>query len=405
MNILVFSQLYSPETATITDLCKELSKKGHKITVMTGLPNVPVGKIFKGYGFFSKLREEIDGVDVRRNWLVPRGSGTNLRMVLNYLSFVLFCSFGLFRLRGKSFDVVLVNQLSPITVALPAILYKLIYKKKLVMWVHDLWPDSVIAAKAMSKNLAYKVIEKIVKFIYSHVDFFLPQSLAMLETLEHRGIPKKIMKFTPNPIDDIFGNYNSISSIQKETKSNKSCCFMFAGAIGAAQDLSTIIRATSVALDEVDISILFVGDGRAMDDAKKLTNELGLMQEIKFLGRHPVEKMPQFYAKADFMLVTLLDEPIFSVTVPLKVQTYMSAGKPIVCNVKGETARVINDANCGFSVPPEDHHALAKALVTAAKTNDSNRLEMQSSARNYFKNNYSKELIIDSVETVLQRHC
>ena len=129
MNILVFSQLYSPETATITDLCKELSKKGHNITVMTGLPNVPVGKIFKGYGFFSKLREEIDGVDVRRNWLVPRGSGTNLRMVLNYMSFVLFCSLGLFRLRGKSFDVVLVNQLSPITVALPAILYKFIYRK------------------------------------------------------------------------------------------------------------------------------------------------------------------------------------------------------------------------------------------------------------------------------------
>jgi glycosyltransferase involved in cell wall biosynthesis len=115
--------------------------------------------------------------------------------------------------------------------------------------------------------------------------------------------------------------------------------------------------------------------------------------------------MPQFYAKADFMLVTLLDEPIFSVTVPLKVQTYMSAGKPIVCNVRGETARVINDANCGFSVPPEDHHALAKALVAAAKTNDSNRFEMQNSARNYFKNNYSKELIIDSVETVLQRYC
>ena len=102
--------------------------------------------------------------------------------------------------------------------------------------------------------------------------------------------------------------------------------------------------------------------------------------------------MPKFYAKADFMLVTLLDEPIFAVTVPLKVQTYMSAGKPIICNVKGETARVINEASCGFSVPPEDHHALAKALVTAAKTSDSDRLKMQRSAQNYFKNNYSKSL-------------
>lgn len=405
MKILVFSQLYSPETATITDLCRDLTRKGHNVTVMTGLPNAPGGKIFQGYGLFSKLREHLDGVDVRRNWLIPRGSGNNLRMILNYLSFVCFCSLGLLRLRGKTFDVILVNQLSPITVALPAILYKIIYRKKIVMWVHDLWPDSVIAAKAISNGFAYKAIGQLVKFIYSKIDFFLPQSIAMLETLENRGIPKERMKFTPNPIDDIFSSRKPLVPVQEESEFSGPCRFMFAGGVGAAQDFDTILHAASLARAEVEIRILVVGDGRALEKAKRLSHDLGLTQEVEFFGRHPVEAMPGFYAQADFMLVTLLDEPIFAVTVPLKVQTYMSAGKPIICNVRGETTRVINEAKCGFSVPPGDSRALAKALIAAVKTCDIERLEMQNSARKYFNENYSKDLIIESVEAVLENHC
>lgn len=405
MRILVFSQLYSPETATITDACRDLSERGHDVTVMTGLPNAPGGEIFEGYGYFSKLREDLDDVDVRRNWLIPRGNGSNLRMVLNYLSFVLFCSLGLLRLRGKTFDVVLVNQLSPITVALPAILYKIIYRKRLVMWVHDLWPDSVIASKAMSNGLGYKAIRRLVKFIYSKVDFFLPQSVAMLKELESRGIPKDRMKFTPNPIADIFNARTPLSPSPGVGKRPGPCRFMFAGVIGAAQNLDVILHATSLARTYVDLQVLVVGDGRALQRAKRLSNELGLTQHVEFFGRHPVEAMPHFYEQADFMLVTLLDEPIFRVTVPLKVQTYMAAGKPIICNIRGEAARVINAAECGLSVPPEDSHALAKALIAAADTSDLERLEMQKSARKYFNDNYSKDLIIESIEAVLQGHC
>ena len=171
------------------------------------------------------------------------------------------------------------------------------------------------------------------------------------------------------------------------------------------KDFKTILHAASLALVEEDIRILVVGDGRALDEAKALSNDLKINKEVKFFGRHPVETMPSFYSQADFMLVTLLDEPIFSVTVPLKVQTYMSAGKPIICNVRGETSRVINLAKCGFSVSPEDPNALAKAFVKAAKTSRIERLEMQDSARRYFNENYSKDVIIDSIEDVLQKHC
>ena len=180
---------------------------------------------------------------------------------------------------------------------------------------------------------------------------------------------------------------------------------MFAGGIGAAQDFDTILNALSLACSEVNLKILVVGDGRALDRAKNLANDLELNDNIEFLGRHPVESMPKFYEQADFMLVTLLDESIFSVTVPLKIQTYMSAGKPIICNVRGEAARVIDDARCGFSAPPESPKALAKAFILAAKTCDAERFKMQNSASKYFNDNYSKDVIIDSFEEVLQKYC
>ena len=304
MRVLVFSQLYNPETATITDLCKELTLKGHEVTVMTGLPNAPVGKIFAGYGFFSKLKEVSDGVDIRRNWLIPRGSGSGFRMALNYLSFVLFCSIGLLRLRNKKYDVILVNQLSPITVALPAILYKAIYGKKIVMWVHDLWPDSVIAAKAMREGIAYNLVGLIVKFIYARIDFFLPQSVAMLETLVERGISRERMKFTPNPIDDIFSEHVLTGDVSENVGSESTCKLMFAGAVGAAQDFTTLLNAVKLARTRANISLAIAGDGRAW--RKQHSTLASSICWRRISCRHPVESMPEFYAQADFMLVTLL---------------------------------------------------------------------------------------------------
>lgn len=405
MKILVFSQLYYPETATISELCEGMVSRGHEVTVMTGIPNAPKGRIFEGYGFTKKLREEINGVDVRRNWLVPRGNGSNFRMSLNYLSFVLFCSLGLFRIVGKSYDLILVNQLSPITVALPAIFYKWMSRKKIIMWIHDLWPDSVLAAQAMNQGIVYKIIGLLVQFIYSQCDFFLPQSKAMLNTLNERGLPKSKMEYLPNPIDSSFKPL-SLDDGQEELLFDpmpESFNFMFAGGIGAAQDFNTILNAVNQLNDLKNIRILIVGDGRDRKRAEALSKSLGLESKVYFLGQHPVEEMPKFYAQADFMLVTLRDTPIFSVTVPLKVQTYMASGKPIICNVRGEASRVVNEANCGFSAPPEDPDALALKIREAVSLSSEELERMGLNARKFFEINYDAPVIIDRVESVCNK--
>lgn len=402
MRIVIFSQLYFPENATINETARLLASRGHDVTVMTGLPNAPAGKIFDGYGYLEKLREKIDGVDVLRNWLVPRGRGTALRMALNYLSYVFSASLGLIRLIGKKPDIIFVNQLSPVTVALPAIVYKKLCRVPMAMWIHDLWPDSVVAAGAMSDGPAYRLIGAMVRFIYRNCDLIFAQSLAMFETLAERGYPREKLRHLPNPIDPFFVPLSeapipaALSSVPPGFK------LMFAGGIGKAQDVPTILAAAKILHEKQSkVQFIIVGDGRDRRDAQQMAQDLGIGDMVHFAGSHQAAHMPQFYAHADAMLVTLLDRPIFSVTVPLKVQTYLACAKPIVCNVRGEAARIVNEAKAGATVAPENPRLLADAIEQLTCLDRFALAELGSNALRYYKEHYASEKLLATIENGL----
>lgn len=400
MNIVIFSQLYFPETATINEASARLVEHGHNISIMTGLPNAPGGNIYKGYGFSKRLREVWRGVDVRRNWLVPRGSGSAIMMSLNYLSFVVSCTLGLWRLRGKKIDVVLVNQLSPVTVALPAIVYKWIVRKPMVIWIHDLWPDSVIAAGAMKEGRAYTAIGQMVKVIYRNCDLIFIQSMTMRNILEDRGVNIPVV-FLPNPIDPHFVPLEKAERPEAMKAVPEGFIVMFAGSIGKAQDMPTVLSAASCLRAQKEIHFVIVGDGRDRREAEARVRSLELTNTVHFVGRHPEDTMPAFYASSDVMLVTLRDEPIFSITVPLKIQTYMASAKPIVCNVRGEAARVVNDAQAGFTAPPANPGALAEAILEAYKLRGEALSRLGCNARKYFDQHYGIGKIITTLEETL----
>ncbi len=381
-----------------------LVSNGHEVTVMTGIPNVPIGKFFNGFGLLKNLKGNYYGVTILRNWLIPRGNGSRILLSLNYLSFVFFCSVGLLRLIGKRYDVIFVNQLSPITVAIPAIFYKWITGKRLVMWVHDLWPDSVIAAGALKEGFLFNCIGKIVNFIYRNCDFFFPQSLAMLHTLESRGIPRNKMEYLPNVIDTFFNNISFKKNPPIFNNIPKGFYVMFAGSIGKSQDFKTILSAAQL-LQSINKNIKFVivGDGRERILMEKLKDDLDLSATVFFVGSFPVKEMPSFYSMADVMLVTLRDEEIFSVTVPLKVQTYMACGKPIISNVEGEAKRVIKEAKCGFIAKPQDPESLAKAIDEAYKKRGPVLKELGRNARSYFDKSYNQDVLLKNIEELLNQ--
>lgn len=404
MNIVVFAHIFHPEMVTVNEVATMLVERGHKVTVVTGIPNAPVGKIFEGYGFFRRLRESWNGIEIRRNWQVPRGNAGALRLLINYTSFVISGSIAAIRLARKKPDVIFVNEVSPITVALPAILLGKLTKTPVVMWIHDLWPESVSASGTITNERAISIIDALVRFIYRHCDLLLIQSKAMRPSVESRNVEAERIEFFPNPIDTIFQPLeNSIRPQALSGVPADAFIVMFAGSIGASQDMPTILAAAHKLRDQDDVHFVIVGGGRELENSRALAVKLGLQEKVHFVGSHPAEEMPVFYHFADIMLVTLLDEPIFALTVPLKTQTYMACAKPVICNVRGETARIVQEADAGFTAPPREPAALAEAILKAYRIRGRKLNILGRNARTYFQEHYNRQKLMDSLEENLHK--
>jgi len=377
MKILLVCQYFYPERFRVNDICFELDKQGHEVTVLTGLPNYPDGVVKKEY---KKIRyEEINGVKVYRSWLVGRGS-SNKTLFLNYLSFAISASIKSATLKGD-FDKIVVYQLSPVTMAIPAIIAKAKFKKPLIMYTHDLWPESIVSGGITSKGLAYKTVRRLSKWIYKQADeIWLSSQMFKYYFKDYLNIDKR-MTHLPVYAEDLFG---SIPRREEDGKTN----LLFAGNIGEMQSVETILLAANELKNREDIVFHIVGDGSSKKRCEELKQEFQL-ENVKFHGSHPLEKMPYYYSIADAFLITLKDNKSISYTLPNKVQSYMAAGKPILGAINGETAEVVNQAECGFIVEAENHIELAKTIKEFADIKNKDYLYKNS--KEFYSKNYSKE--------------
>lgn len=377
MKILLVCQYFYPERFRVNDICFELVKQGHEVTVLTGLPNYPDGVVKKQY---KKIRcEEINGVKVYRSWLVGRGS-SNKTLFLNYLSFAISASIKAATLKGN-FDKVIVYQLSPVTMAIPAIVAKVKFKKPLIMYTHDLWPESIVSGGITSKGLIYKTVRKLSKCIYKQADeIWLSSKMFKYYFNDYLDIDKK-MTHLPVYAEDLF---DSIPRREEDGKTN----LLFAGNIGEMQSVETILLAANELKKREDIIFHIVGDGSSKKKCEDLKHEFQL-NNVKFHGSHPLDDMPYYYAIADAFLITLKNNKSISYTLPNKVQSYMAAGKPIIGSINGETAEVINQAECGFIAEAENHIELANEIRNFVDIKDKDYLYRNS--KEYYLENYSKE--------------
>lgn len=377
MKILLVCQYFYPERFRVNDICFELVKQGHEVTVLTGLPNYPDGVIKKEY---KNIRyEEINGVKVYRSWLVGRGS-SNKTLFLNYFSFVVSASIKAATLKGE-FDKIIVYQLSPVTMAIPAIVAKTKFKKPLIIYTHDLWPESIVSGGITSKGLVYKTVRRLSKWIYKQADeIWLSSQMFKYYFKDYLNIDKQMIHL-PVYAEDLFG---SIPRREEDGKTN----LLFAGNIGEMQSVETILFAANELKNCEDIVFHIVGDGSSKKRCEELKMEFQL-ENVKFHGSHPLEKMPYYYSIADAFLITLKDNKSISYTLPNKVQSYMAAGKPILGAINGETAEVVKQAECGFIVEAENHLELAKTIKEFADIKNKDYLYKNS--KEFYLRNYSKE--------------
>jgi len=399
MRILVVTQYFWPENFRINDLVEELVKRGYEVTILTGKPNYPSGKLFPEYKAAPSAFIEYKGCRVVRVPITMRGQGSGRKLVANYISFVLLATtLGFWKLRKDHFDITFVYEPSPVTVCLPAVFYKKLNKTPVVFWVLDLWPETLEAIGVVKSPRVLAWIGKLVRFIYNRCDLILGQSKAFYQGISKYCDDKNKIKYFPSWSEAVF--LKESNSTVNDLVASGSFKVLFAGNVGEAQDFSSILHAANLLkAQSVQVKIFVVGDGRAFDSVKQQVQEKGLSDVVVLLGRFPLEDMPAFYYAADVLLVTLKESKAFSMTIPGKVQTYMAAGKPILTMLTGEGSRVVNEAGCGLVADSGCYKALAENIIKLSQTSKEELTEMGQNAKDYAKKEFDRDTLISQLES------
>ena len=404
MNILIVTPHFYPENFRINDFAVGFQKRGHEITVLTAIPDYPEGKYYDGYGLLKKNREIYNGIKIYRAPLIPRGSGSNIRLALNYISFVIGGIFTSLFMMKNEFDIVFVFEPSPITVGIPAIFIKKIKKIPLCFWVLDLWPESVVSAGNLKSSFIPRILNPIVRYIYKHSDRILVSSNGFINSIVDKGVSRGKIEFFPQWAEPIFKPMKSKKYLLTGVPEN-SFKIMFAGNIGEAQDFSSILEAANQLKHDESIQWVILGGGRKEEWVRSKIKEYQIEGCFHLLGSYQLDKMPEFYSNADAMLFSLKDEYIFSITIPAKVQSYLACGKPILAMINGEGGKVIVDANSGLVCPAESPKDLAENILKIKKMEVNEISKMGLNARKYYDDNFERSYLFDRAERIFESMC
>lgn len=398
MKILFVCQYFYPEVFRGNDIAFHWAEEGHEVHVVCGVPNYPDGVFHEGYGWFKRRHEMVNGVKVTRLPIIPRGNH-KVMLMLNYFSYLVVAwVWMLFHAIGNKYDRVFVQQLSPVMMSAPGVLYKKLRGMPLYTWVLDLWPESLTAAAGINNKYVLAFFKRYVKSEYRHSDKILISSRSFEKSILEYGDYKDKIVYYPQWSDGVDG-----ALIQPENAPAIPAGFklMFAGAVGEAHGFECTMEAARLTKEQKDIKWMIVGDGRKLEWVRGFVKENGLEETVFTLGRYPAETMPWFFAQADVMLVTLSDDPLFRLYAPAKISSYMAAGKPIVAVLNGEGAEVIRDADCGWTLAAGDAEGFAKLAVELSQT-DASELEVKGeNAAKYYKEHFVKEKCLRKLDELM----
>ncbi len=388
--ILIYTNHFFPEQFKINEIVDWLSEKKYHIRVITGLPNYPSGKLYKGYSP-SNRKENLnnnENIIVNRLLLIPRGRGSALMLSLNYLSYFISCLiFTIYILIAKKkYDFIFVHHTSPIFIAIHPMIYSIFYRTRKFLWDLDLWPETLEAMDVIKSKRILKIIEFFVKKIYSRYDGILIGSMGFKELVEKR-FDKDVIYF-PNWAE---------KSIQKNVKNDmldlkfleNKFIVMYTGNIGEAQNFQQLIK--TIKLLEDNIHWVFIGGGRYKEKFIDLLDKERIMSKTSFIDQVSINQIPSYASKANCLFLSLRDREIFSKTVPAKLQSYMALQKPIIAVLKGDGAEIIKDSKCGFVEENNNYKNLAKMIQKMSKLSEEELDSFGKNGRTYYDKHFSIE--------------
>lgn len=400
--ILVISQYFYPENFRINDICSEWIKIGYEVKVITGIPNYPFGRFFEGYGLFKRRSETINGVSITRLPITPRGTNS-LSLVLNYLSFVVSGFFwSIFT--NEEADLVFIFEVSPMTQALPGVWYSKKRKIPCHIYVQDLWPENVQMIAGINNRFIINSIGKMVDYIYRNTEKIFTTSRGFVNSIHKRGVPLDKIEYLPQYAEDFYVpvEKKSIPEIQLDD----SFKITFTGNIGYAQGLSILPKVANFLLknSSLDFRFIIVGDGRYKTELIKSISSMNLDHVFQFIDSQPPQRINEFLAVSDCAFLSLSEQPLFSITIPAKLQTYMACAMPIIATASGEIMSIICESGAGLCSEPNNVEELAMNILKLSELSESNRREMSIKSRLYYDENFSKEVFLGRLESIFNQH-
>lgn len=403
MHILLISQYFYPETFRVNDLAAEWVKRGYRVTVLTGIPNYPMGKIFDGYGYRQKRRECWKGIDIIRIPLIPRGNSRNkllnsVGMAANYFSFIASGRRWVKKNNIKA-DLVFTFEVSPMTQALIGVWYKKKYHIPAYLYVQDLWPENIEAVTGIHSRTIIGPIDRMVDKIYKETDEIFTTSPSFVEAIVNRKVKvdRKKVHYWPQYAEEFYSPMprQNIDGICDDD----SFKIAFTGNIGTAQGLG-ILPKTAKLLKTEKVKFIIVGDGRFQPELEKLIDKHEVRNKFIILPRVQAEQIPEILAGCDAGFISFAKTPLWEMTIPAKLQSYMACGKAIIASASGETKRIIKDAECGICCEIGNPLALADGIRELIGADCQ---ELGRKARKYFEKNFDKKKLMDQMDKYMKK--
>ena len=400
MRLLLLTQYFWPENFRINELAVELERRGHQVTVLTGVPNYPEGEVYPQYRASPATWQRLGNVEVVRVPLITRGHGA-VRLVLNYLSFALSAStLGAWRLRWRPFDAILVFQPSPATIGLPSIILRRLKRAPTLIWVQDLWPDTLQAIGIVRSPSVLRLLDRLLGWVYSRTDRLLAQSQAFVPRLRQQAPEHVPISYLPNwasPAPE-----SRLPALRAPKVMRTVFNIYYLGNLGEAQDFPSVLDAVDLLARRDDIHWYLVGDGRLAGWIAEQLQARGLRHRVSLMGAFPPEQMERFYADADALLVSLKSDPLFAMTVPSKVQSYLAAGIPLLAMLDGEGARIIRDSGAGLTCAAGDSAGLVRSVEALMSLPAEQRQRMGQAGREYNRREFDFHQLVDRLEGMIE---
>ena len=401
-HILVISQYFYPESFRINDMCREWVKRGYRVTVVTGIPNYPEGRFYKGYGWFKKRREVWEGVQILRLPLISRGK-SSLRLICNYLSFVFFGWWWKLFTRLRA-DLVFTFEVSPMTQALLGVWYARKRRVPHYLYVQDLWPENVEIIMGIKNRCIIGPIERMVRRIYRSCDGILATSPSFVQQIRKRlDTNREKVVYVPQYAEDFYVPMPkcAVPSIPDDGRFK----IVFTGNIGRAQGLDILPRTAALLrqMHEDDVCFVIVGGGRYREEFYKDIEDRHVSSSFVLIDRQPPQDVPRLLSACDAAFISFMDNALFANTIPAKLQSYMACAMPILASACGETERILREASCGICCPIGDEQALAQAILRMKAMPQEQLRAYGEASRAYYEQTFSKQTVTDQLLSIFEK--